>query len=227
MTFWILKACPTLAFSGAHWAIMNSTSTSDRQHWYLKFVMAPLLLTLRSVAAPPRQLLSRMPSSSGGQHWYLRFVFNPLLGLVKSITVLFTQLVILTGRVLTAIGKLLVLLQRLFIKPLLNSPRFTIALTSQLLKFSPNRITPGRYALETVGQWPRRFMGFFPALFHFLVYWGEERPRFLNRITLLAPVSASLSLFSLAILKASFLGSFLELHFPEGLNMEVIKLPPL
>lgn len=206
---------------------MNSTSTSDRRHWYLKFVMAPLLLTLRSVAAPPRQLLSRMPSSSGGQHWYLRFVFNPLLGLVKSITVLFTQLVTLIGHVLTAIGKLLVLFQRLFVRPLLSSPRFIIVLTSQLLKFNPTRVTPGRYALETVGQWPRRFMGFFPAVFHFLVYWGEQRPRFLNRITLLAPVSASLSLFSLAILKASFLGSFLELHFPEGLNMEVIKLPPL
>ena len=206
---------------------MNSTPTSDRQHWYLKSVMGPLLLTLGSVATPPRQLLSHMPSSSGGQHWYLRFVFNPLLRLQKFIAVLFTQILQLIGHFLMAIGKVLILFQRLFVNPLLNSPRFIITLTSQLLKFDPNRVTPGRYALVTVGQWPRRLMRFFPALFHFFVNWGEQRPRFLNRITLLAPVSASLSLFSLAILKASFLGSFLELHFPEGLNVEVIKLPPL
>lgn len=204
---------------------MNSTSTSDRKHWYLKSVMGPLLLTLRSVAAPPRQLLSQMPSSSGGQHWYLRFVFNPLLGLLKSIAGLLAQVLKLMGHVLTAIGKVCVLFQRLFVNPLLNSPRFIVVFTSQLLRFNPNRLTPGRYALETVGQWPRRFMKFFPALFHFFVDWGEQRPRFLNRITLLAPVSASLSLFSLAVLKASFLGSFLELHFPENLSVEVVKLP--
>ena len=68
-------------------------------------------------------------------------------------------------------------------------------------------------------------MKFLPTLFHFFVDWREQRPRFLNRITLLAPVSASLSLFSLAVLKASFLGSFLELHFPENLSVEVVKLP--
>ena len=201
---------------------------SNRQHWYLRFIMDPLLLALgSSVAAPSRQLLSQMPSSSGGKHWYLRLVFNPLLGLLKSIAVLLAQVFQLIGYALAAIGKVLVLFQRLFVSPLLRSPRFIVTFTSQLLQFNPNRITPGRYALETVGQWPRRLMKFFPALFHFFMNWGKQRPRFLNRITLFAPVSASFFLFSLAILKASFLGSFLALHFPEGLNMEVIKLPPL
>ena len=102
-----------------------------------------------------------------------------------------------------------------------------MTLTNQLLKLKVNRVTPGRYVLETVGQWPRRLMRFFPALFHFFVGWGQQRPRLLNRITLLAPVSASFSLFSLATLKASFLGSFLALHFPEDLNVEVIRLPLL
>lgn len=187
--------------------------------------MGPLLLTLRSLTAPSGQLLSQMPSSSGGQHWYPRFIFNPLFGLLKSIAVLLAQVLKFIGHVLTATGKIFVLFQRLFINSLLSSPRFIVVFTSQLLRFNPNRLTPGRYALETVGQWPRRFMKFFPALFHFFVDWGEQRPRFLNRITLLAPVSASLSLFSLAVLKASFLGSFLELHFPENLSVEVVKLP--
>ncbi|MYK90564.1 MAG: hypothetical protein F4026_00145 [Synechococcus sp. SB0669_bin_8] len=204
---------------------MHSASTSDRQHWYLKLIVVPLLLTLRSVAAPPRQLPSQMPSSSGRQHWYPRFVFSPLLGLLKSIVVLLTQMLNLIGHVLTTIGKVFALFQRFFVNPLLRSPRFIVVFTSQLLKFNPNRLTPGRYALETIGQWPRRFMKFFPALFHFYVNWGEQRPRFLNRITLLAPVTASLSLFSLAVLKASFLGSFLELHFPENLSVDVVKLP--
>ncbi|KKZ11908.1 MAG: hypothetical protein TE42_06490 [Candidatus Synechococcus spongiarum SP3] len=147
--------------------------------------------------------------------------------MLKFIIVLFTQLLKFIGHAFMAIGKVLILFQRLVVHPLLSSPRFIIVLTSQLLKFNPNSTTPGRYALETVGQWPRRLMGFFPALFHFSVSWGKQRPRFLNRITLLAPVSASLCLFSLTILKSSFLGLFLALCFPEGLNVEVIKLPPL
>ncbi len=206
---------------------MTSTSTPGQQHWYLKFVTNPLLLTLRSVATPPRQLLSHVPLPSDRQHWYVRLVFNPLLGLLRSVAVLLTQLLRLISHVLKAIKKILILFQRLIINPLLHSPRFAVVFTSQLLKFNPNRPTPGGYALGTVGQWPRRFMAFFPALFQFFVSWGEQRPRFLNRITLLAPVSASLSLFSLTILKASFLTSFLELHFPEDLSVEVIKLPLL
>lgn len=206
---------------------MTSTSTPGQQHWYLKFVINPLLLTLRSVATPPRQFLFHVPSSSDGQHWYVRLVFNPLLGSLKSIAVLFTQLLKSISHALKAVGEILILFQRLIINPLLRSPRFTVVFTSQLLEFNPNQPTPGRYALEAVGQWPRRFMAFFPALFHFFVHWGEQRPRFLNKITLLAPVSASLSLFSLTILKASFLSSFLELHFPQDLSVDVIKLPPL
>ena len=54
-----------------------------------------------------------------------------------------------------------------FLNPLPSSPHFIVVFTSQLLKFKPNQLTPGRYALETVGQWPRRLMKFFPALFHF------------------------------------------------------------
>lgn len=206
---------------------MNSASMPDQQHWYLKLVINPLLLTLRSVGAPSRQFLAHVPLSSGGQHRYMRFVFNPLLGSLKSIAVLFIQLLNLIGHALTAIAQVLTLLQRLIVNPLLRSPRFITVLTGQLLAFNPNQATPGRCALETVGQWPRRFMAFFPALFHFFVDWGEQRPRFLNRITLLAPVSASLSWFSLAILKASFLDSFLELHFPQDLSVEVIRLPVL
>lgn len=139
--------------------------------------------------------------------------------------VLLIQLLKLIGHALEAIGRMLILLQRFIVNPLLRSPCFIAALTTQLLTFKPDHVTPGRYALETVGQWPSRFMMFFPAVFHFFVRWGEERPGFINRITLLAPVSASLSLFSLAVLKASFLGSFLELHFPENLSVEVVKLP--
>ena len=204
---------------------MDSTFTSGQQHWYLKFVMGPLLLTLRSAATSPRQWPSHMPSPSSRQHRYLKFVFNPLLGLLKSIAALLARILKLIGHVFMASGKLLTLFQRLIVNPLLSSPRFIVVFTSQLLTFNPNQVTPGRYALETVGQWPRRFMAFFPALFHFFVNWGEQRPRFLNSITLLAPVSASLSLFLLVILKASFLSSFLELHFPEDLSVEVIKLP--
>ena len=214
-----------LASSGAHQAIMDSPFTSGQQHWYLKFVMGPLLLTLRSAATSPHQWLSHVSSPSGTRHWYLKFVFNPLLGLLKSLAVLLAQILKLIGRVFMAIKKLLTLLQRLIVNPLLSSPRFIVIFTSQLLKFKPNQVTPGRYVLETVGQWPRRLMAFFPALFHFFVNRGEQRPRFLNSITLLAPVSASLSLFSLALLKASFLSSFLELHFPEDLSVEVVKLP--
>lgn len=204
---------------------MHSTSTSDQQHWYLKFVINPLLPTLRSVAEPPRRFLSHAPLSSGGQHGYVRLVFNPLLGLLKAMAILLIQLLKFIGHALKAIGQILVFLQKLILKPLLRSPRFIAVLITQLLTFKPDHLTPGRYALETVGKWPSRFMMFFPAVFHFFVCWGEERPRFLNRVTLLAPVSASLSLFSLAVLKASFLGSFLELHFPENLSVEVVKLP--
>ena len=128
----------------------------------------------------------------------MRFVFDLVLGGLKSI-----------------------------IDSLLRFSRFIMVSTSQLLKFNSNRVTPGRYALEGVGQWPGRFMVFFPALFHCFVRWGEQRPHFFNRVTLLVPVSASLSLFSPATLKASFPGSFLELHFPESLSVEVIKLPSL
>lgn len=204
---------------------MNSTSRPDQQHWYLKFVINPLLPTLGSVAAPPRQFLSHSPLSSGGQYGYVRLVFNPLLGLLKAMGVLLIQLLRFIGHALKSVGQILIFLKKLVVDPLFRSPRFIITFTTQLLIFKPNHITPGRYALETVGKWPSRFMKFFPAVFQFFVRWGEERPRFLNRITLLAPVSASLSLLSLAILKASFLGSFLELHFPENLSIEVVKLP--
>ncbi|MCY4174596.1 MAG: hypothetical protein OXF25_11185 [Cyanobacteria bacterium MAG CAR3_bin_5] len=163
--------------------------------------------------------------SSGGQYGYVRLVFNPLLGLLKAMGVLLIQLLRFIGHALKSVGQILIFLKKLVVDPLFRSPRFIITFTTQLLIFKPNHITPGRYALETVGKWPSRFMKFFPAVFQFFVRWGEERPRFLNRITLLAPVSASLSLLSLAILKASFLGSFLELHFPENLSIEVVKLP--
>jgi len=129
------------------------------------------------------------------------------------------------GHVLKFVGQILIFLKKLIIDPLFCSLCFVITFTTQLLIFKSNHVTSGCYSLEIVGQWPSRFMRFFPAVFQFFVGWGEERPRFLNRITLLAPVSASLSLFSLAILKASFLGSFLELHFPENLGVEVVRLP--
>lgn len=206
---------------------MASPSTSNQQHWYLKLIVGPLLRSLRSIAPPPRQVLANVPSSSGAPHWYVRLVFNPLLGLLKFVAVISIQLFRFISHGLRTFGQFLILLQRLIINPLLRSPHFILVFTSELLKFKPNQLTPGRYALETVGRWPRQFMGFFPALFRFFVSWGEERPRFLNRITLLAPVSASLSLFSLVILKASFLTSFLELHFPTELNLDVVKLPPL
>jgi len=205
---------------------MNSTSRPDQQHWYLKFVINPLLPTVGSVAASPRQFLSHsrcLPVDS--THGYVRPVFNPLPGLLKAIGVLLIQLLRFIGHVLKSVGQILIFLEKLIIDPLLRSPRFIVTFTTQLLIFKPNHVTPGRYALETVGKWPSRFMRFFPAVFQFFVRWGEERPRFLNRVTLLAPVSASLSLFSLAILKASFLGSFLELHFPGNLRVEVVKLP--
>lgn len=84
---------------------MTSTSTPGQQHWYLKFVTNPLLLTLRSVATPPRQLLSHVPLPSDRQHWYVRLVFNPLLGLLRSVAVLLTQLLRLINHVLKAIKK--------------------------------------------------------------------------------------------------------------------------
>ena len=206
---------------------MTSTPTTGKQHWYLRFFMNPLLLALRSIVMSSDQLLSKVPSSSGQQHWYVEFVFNPLVGLLKSIGAFFVQVLKIVGYILEMLKNILVMLQRFIVSPILRSPSFIIVFVGQLLRFHPNQLTPGRYAIKTVGKWPRRFMAFFPALFHFFVAWGEQRPRLLNRITLLAPVSASLSLFSLTILKASFLASFLELHFPEGLNTDVIKLPPL
>ena len=186
---------------------MTSTANSGQQHWYLRFFMNPLLHTLRSiVATSAHQWLSNVPLSSGAKHWYARIV-----GFI--------------GYILKMCKQILILLQRFIINPLLRSPFFILAFTSQLLRFNPKHLTPGRYALESVGQWPRRLIAFSPALFHFSVSWGQQRPRVLNRITLLAPVSASLSLFSLVALKASFLSSFLALHFSEDLNVEVIKLP--
>lgn len=204
---------------------MTSTSHSGQQHWYLKFFVHPLLLALRSIVALPHQLLPSVPLPSGAQHRYVRFVFNPLLWLLQSSVIFFIRILGLVSYALQACGQILILLQRFIIKPLLRSPYFIMVFTSQLLKFNPNQLTPGRYALETVGKWPGRLIAFSPALFRFSVHWGQKRPRFLNRITLLAPVSASLFLFSPTILKASFLSSFLALHFPEDLNVEVIKLP--
>lgn len=117
---------------------MHSTSTSDQQHWYLKFVINPLLPTLRSVAEPPRRFLSHAPLSSGGQHGYVRLVFNSLL----------------------------------------RSPRFIAVLTTQLLTFKPDHLTPGRYALETVGKWPSRFMMFSRPSFTFLCAGVKSAPAF-------------------------------------------------
>ena len=139
---------------------MTSTSTPGQQHWYLKLVTNPLLRTLRSVAIPPRQMLSHAPFPSDGQHWYARLVLNPLPGLLRSVAVLLTQLLRSINHVLKAIKKILILFQRLIVNPLLHSPRFTVVFTSQLLKFNPNQPTPG----EPLNKSPWGFDEFLEAL---------------------------------------------------------------
>jgi len=70
-------------------------------------------------------------------------------------------------------------------------------------------------------------LAFFPAIFHFFVAWGKQRPRVINPITLGVSLGASLSLFSLVLLQPSFLDSFLQLHFPDSLTGEVVRFSGL
>ena len=105
--------------------------------------------------------------------------------------------------------------------------QLTFAFLLQLLRFKPNRITPGSYAVELAARWIGQVLAFFPSIFTFLVARGKQRNRFLNIITVMAPISACLSYFFLTTINTSFVGSFLELHFPEQLDVTMIKLLPL
>lgn len=134
----------------------------------------------------------------------------------------------------TSLSLMQTLLQRLLaatVYPFLAGTRypfrFTSAFLSQLLRFKPGRPTPGSYAVEQTGRWIRQFMAFFPAVYHFMVRWGKQRPRFLNVITVMAPVSACLAYLFLTIFDASFVNSFLQLHFPDQLDTSAVRLPAL